>query len=244
MKLRLLKYLLLLCVWLGAFPFARAQPSLSIYLESGENNVSEGLFIRTAAFGEYRFGKNSLRGGLQLDLKGPGTKFLTGASINLAREFSIREFPFEIHALYSHNRFSELLYEYNLGVVCKVNIRNLTFRLGNNFRTYGLTKYAVREYAVDSDNKIHENFNLMYLVAYHLNPAEHYWNVSLSVTNIDHFIIEQETNPVLFLRGEYNISSPLTVFAELWYKTAGSFNLSINYFGFFFRTGLIWNINL
>ncbi|MEA1886053.1 MAG: hypothetical protein U9N72_02440 [Bacteroidota bacterium] len=244
MKLRLLKYFLLSYVWLIAVPFAQAQLSLSMHLDAGKNNVSEGLFIRTAALGEYSFGKNRLRGGVQLDLEGAGTNFLTGASINLAREFSIREFPFEIQALYSHNRFSELLYEYNLGVLCNVNLHHFDLKLGTHFRTYGVTRTAADEYNIDSNKKIHENWNLMYLVAYHLKPDDNQWDISLSITNIDFFIIEQETNPVIYLRGEYKVSAPVKLFAESWYKTAGSFNLSVNYFGFFFRMGLIWDINL
>jgi hypothetical protein len=202
------------------------------------------LFLKTAGIGEYEFGKNYAGGGVQFDLRSPGTNFLSAASMEIGREVSIRNIPFEIEGLFHYSRFSELLYEYNIGLLGNVKLDHFDFRLGTHFRTYGITWDAAEEYNIDSNKRIHENWNLMYMVAYRLKPPDHEWNVSLSVTNIDHFIIEQETNPVLFLRGEYRVSDKLNVFSELWYKTAGSFNLSVNYFGFFLRTGIVWDIEL
>ncbi len=244
MKLSFYKYLLLSSVWLVVVPFAQAQLSLSMYFDAGKNNVSEGLFLKTAGIGEYEFGKNYAGGGVQFDVKSPGTNFLTAARLEIGREVSIRNIPFEIEGLFHYSRFSELLYEYNIGLLGNVKLDHFDFRLGTHFRTYGITRDAAEEYNIDSNKRIHENWNLMYMVAYRLKPPDHEWNVSLSVTNIDHFIIEQETNPVLFLRGEYRVSDKLNVFSKLWYKTAGSFNLSVNYFGFFSRTGVVWDIEL
>ena len=45
----------------------------------------------------------------------------------------------------------------------------------------------------------------MYRLSYYLKPADDKWNVCLSVTNIDYFVINQETNPVLNLSGLYKI---------------------------------------
>ena len=47
----------------------------------------------------------------------------------------------------------------------------------------------------------------MYSFSYFLKPTDENWNVGLSVTNIDHFVINQETNPVMNLCGLYNASS-------------------------------------
>jgi hypothetical protein len=68
------------------------------------------------------------------------------------------------------------------------------------------------------------------------------WNIGFSFTNIDYFIINQETNPVINLQGKYDVSKSLTLFLESWYKSSGAFNLSVNSFGFFFRTGVLWKI--
>ena len=64
------------------------------------------------------------------------------------------------------------------------------------------------------------------------------------MTNIDNFLINQDTNPMLFLQGKYQVTAPLTLYIEPWYQSAGSLNLSANYFGFFIRTGLIWKLDV
>ncbi|MBS0010497.1 MAG: hypothetical protein KFF49_03755 [Bacteroidales bacterium] len=222
----------------------KAQLSFSGYVDAGTSNVSEGLFIKTASSGSYKFGKTEFKGGVQLDILSQASYILSAFRIDITREFRVKELPLHARGFYFHNRFSELMAENNAALLCNISLEHFSFSLGTNFRTYGVTRYAAGEYNIDRQNRIHENWNLIYLVSYSLYPADHEWNVSLSVTNFDHFMIEQETNPGLFLRGQYDVSTPLTLFAESWYKTAGSFNLSVNYFGFFFRTGLIWDINL
>lgn len=243
MKLRF-KYILYLCAWLVTAPVLQAQLSLSGYIDAGKNNVSGGLFIKTAFLTEYSFGRNMVRGGVQLDLLGPAENVLTATAFNFGREIRIRDIPFQIIGLYGYNRFSELMAENNIGLLGNISFDHFNFSLGTNFRTYGVTRHAADEYDFDRGDKIHENWNLMYLVGYKLKQDGHKWNVNLSVSNFDHFVIEQETNPVLFLRGTYEISAPVMLFVESWYKTAGSFNLSVNYFWFFFRTGVIWKIDI
>lgn len=244
MKLSFYKYLLLSSAWLVAVPFAQAQLSLSMFFDAGKNNVSEGLYLKTAAIGDYEFGKNYAGGGVQFDVRTQGKNFLSAARLEIGREVPIKNIPFEIEGVFHYSRFSELLYEYNIGLLGNVSLDHFDFRLGTHFRTYGITKDAAEDYNIESHKKIHENWNMIYLLAYRFKPSGHEWNVSLSVTNIDHFIINQETNPVLFLRGEYRVTDPLNVFSELWYKTAGALNLSVNYFGFFIRTGIVWDIEL
>ena len=42
-----------------------AQTGVSGYMDLGSNNVSDGLFIKTAGLVQYQFGKNSVEAGLQ-----------------------------------------------------------------------------------------------------------------------------------------------------------------------------------
>ena len=107
MRLNLPKYLLLSFVWLVTIPVSQAQFSVSMYLDAGKNNVSEGLYVKTAAIGEYKFGKNRAGGGVQFDVRSPGTNFLSAASLNIGREVSIKNFPFEIEGLFHYSSFSE-----------------------------------------------------------------------------------------------------------------------------------------
>jgi hypothetical protein len=220
-----------------------AQVSLSLHLDAGKNNVSEGLFLQTAAFGEFHHEKNGISGGFQVDLKGPGSTVLSGSLLKASREFSIGEFPFKIQGLFVYNRFSELLYEYDWGILAGIDRRHFEFNLGTNFRTYGISRLAQERYDIYSHKKIHENWNLMYRATWNLKPAGNDWNAGLTLTNTDYFIIEQETNPVLYLKGTWKVSSPVTLFLESWYKSSGAFNLRVNHFGYFFRTGVLWEIN-
>ncbi|HBE41528.1 MAG TPA: hypothetical protein DDW27_10055, partial [Bacteroidales bacterium] len=95
----------------------------------------------------------------------------------------------------------------------------------------------------ENATSIHENFIVLYSFSYYLNPNDDNWNIGLSVTNIDNFSINQETNPLLFLRGVYDPFSRLGLFTEFCYKPAGICNLAVNHFGFFLRTGIKWNVN-
>ena len=45
-----------------------AQPGLTVYADAGENTISDGLYIRSALLGHYRFGKNRLETGVQSNL--------------------------------------------------------------------------------------------------------------------------------------------------------------------------------
>ena len=78
----------------------------------------------------YQFGKTKVTGGCQFDLKSSSSKINTGSTITVAREFLIKEFPFEIQGLLMYNPFSELVHESNFGVLVNKAINNLwTFLL-------------------------------------------------------------------------------------------------------------------
>lgn len=219
-----------------------AQINLEMHIDAGENYASEGLFVTTAGFGAYRFGETEIAGGCQFDLKSASGNIFSGFIIKPAREFTIKEFPFKIQGLYVYNRFSESLYEYNWGILANIERNHFIIHIGTNFRTYAITKTAMEKYGIESHKKIHENWNLMYLVNYNLKPSGHKWNIGLTLTNIDYFIIEQETNPVFNLNAKYKVSPPVTLFVESWHKSSGAFNLRVNHFGFFIRTGVVWEI--
>jgi hypothetical protein len=64
----------------------------------------------------------------------------------------------------------------------------------------------------------------------------------MGITNIDEFLLNQETNPNFFLKVNYRINKHISTFIEGRYKSAGSLNASVHYFGYFIRTGIKWNI--
>lgn len=243
------KWSLILPVLLFAASFSfnvNAQIRLSAYMDMGESNVSEGFFMKSAITGAWHYEKFIFEGGVQFDPVSPMNKAFTGSFLKAGREFEIKGFPITAHAFFMYNPFSKLVHETNWGVIANAHGRHFFYRLGTNFRTYSPTKHFSGGDDNDSGTKsrIRENWNIMYLVGYNLKPEENEWNIGLTFTNIDNFLISQETNPAFYLHGKYDISSPLTLYAEAWYKSAGAFNISVNYFGFFFRTGVIWKPEL
>ena len=220
-----------------------AQPRLTAYTDFGQSSVSDGLFIKTAGLGSYQFGKYKVETGFLLDLISNNEKTISGYSIGASRELLIKNFPFEVQGFYILTPFSGIFRETNWGVVLNMKREHVVLRIGTNFRTFAFTQNAINDYDLKTNSKIHENWNLMYSFAYYIKPLENYWNIGFSITNIDHFIINQETNPVFNLRALYEVNQPINLFVESWYKSAGAFNLSVNYFEFFFRTGIIWDIN-
>jgi len=212
------------------------------FSDIGENNVSNGLFLKTSGFGSYQFNKFTIKAGAQIDIISQSSNHLTGSLFSFSRKFTIKNFAFDVAAFYTYNPYSELIHETNWGLVLEKNTKHFIIKAGTNFRTYKITNKAIDLYNIEGNTKIHENWNIMYLLQYNLKPSDNNWNVGVSITNIDYFVINQETNPVFFLQGKYKFKAPLSLFIETWYKSAGSFNISVNYFGYFIRTGLVWEI--
>ena len=221
-----------------------AQVKLSSNIDAGENNVSEGFCVKSSLWGSWQIDKIRIEGGTQFDLKSVNDNFFTAASLLAGRKFLIGKFQFEAQGLLIYNLFSEPIHESNLGILTNIERKHFIFKLGTEFRNYHITKRGVKEYDIESNKVIHENWNLIYLFQYNLKPYDHKWNIGTSITNIDQFLINQETNPMVNLKGRYKISSPLTLYFESWYMNAGSLNISAGYFGYFLRTGVIWSPGL
>jgi hypothetical protein len=222
----------------------KAQLKSTIYTDWGSTNVSDGLFIKTAVLGQYSFDKYSTTGGLQFDVRNPFQKVFTGASLHLSRQFTLRSIPLEPEIFYMLNAFSTTLHENNWGALLKLNQNHFSYKIGTHFRTYRITANAASEYGIEENRSVSEKWNLLYYIHYHLKKTDANWNAGLTATNIDHFMINQETNPVFYMNGLYKLTKPLALFGEIWYKSAGSLNISVNYFGFFIRTGIIWQPQL
>ncbi|MDD3716282.1 MAG: hypothetical protein PHT46_04155 [Candidatus Marinimicrobia bacterium] len=219
-----------------------AQWQFSAQADAGEHNASEGFYLRTGAVAEYRYAGTRLGAALQFDLLGNVPKVWSGLNLHLNQELKIRDFPFALGAFFLYKPYSELQYENNWGLLAQTDYRHFHFMLGNGFRAFRLTRQAIQSFPEDAGTVIRENWNLIYRIGYNLKSEECTWNAGLAVTNMDRFLMNQETNPMLLLHGNLELVSDLDLFAEFWYKQAGVFNISANYFGFFFRMGAIWEL--
>lgn len=219
-----------------------AQPGLKIYADAGKNNASGSLFIKSAALANYGFGKNRIETGFQIDIKNAGHSIFSGYNVNLSRGQSFKNFLFHLQGIYTWTGHSEILRETNWGALLDMRHKRFEMAIGTNFRTYAFKAGAIDEYKIKEDaGKFHENFNMMYSFGYSLKPTDDGWNAGLAITNFDNFIIEQGVNPALRLRGLYKPGPQVCLYAEAWYLTAGLLNLSMNHFGFNFKTGISWN---
>lgn len=223
---------------------AEAQPGLTTYADAGKNSVSGGLYIRSAILANYKSGNYQLKAGFQTNLVNRNQVIFSGYRVDGSREFRIKNTLLEINGFWLRTAYSDILQETNYGCAFSVKTNHFDMQTGTNFRTYSFRKRNLKEYEIrNAKTKIHENFNLMYSFSYNLKPSDYRWNAGLTITNIDNFLINQETNPYVNLNGYFRVSSPVCLFAEVWYKNAGVTNISSNYFGFLIRGGVQWNFN-
>ena len=219
-----------------------AQPGINMYAEAGKNCVSDGIFIRSAAFGIYEFGKNRVEAGIQTDLKSYCQSWFSGYAVSASREQVVNASTLSVQGFWTRTSYSKILRETNWGALFSIRRMRFEVIVGTNFRTYAFKAGAVQEYDIDEDaGRFHENFNLMYSLSCYLMPADDKWNAGLSVTNFDSFTINQEVNPTFRLRGLYKPGSQVCLYAEVWHFTAGLLNMSMNHYGLLLKTGLSWN---
>jgi len=220
-----------------------AQFHSSVYSDAGKNNTSNGFLIKTAVWGTYSFSNNAVGIGSQIDVMSKRKNSHPGIFLNYSRRIYISDHPLHITGFLLYNKFAVSLYETNRGIFFTSQHPHFYYKLGTNIRTYGLSKNGINKYNIEKPEKIHEYFNIMYTITYYIKPSDFKWNIGISAGNTDYFVINQETNPVFNLQARYQLKKSMLLYVESWYKTAGAYNLSINPFGYFIRTGLAYSIH-
>lgn len=220
-----------------------AQNHIALFTDIGNTQSSEGLYLKSAIQGQYEFKKHILSSGIQSSIIGYNPRVISAIQASIAREFHIKSFPIKLEALYVWNNSGELIRENNWGLFLQFMGKRYTIKQGVHFRNLYYSQQAISDYSLQYNTDIIENWNILYAFEFFLKPQDHIWNVGICATNMDQFIIYQETNPIFCLKGNYQLKKNYVLFLESWYKSAGALNLSVNYFGFFVRTGLKWNIN-
>ena len=89
-----MKYLLSILFLIASVKGVDAQITLQSYFDVGENNVSEGVFVKNSIRGSYAFQKYSVEVGMQFDLHSKNPNAISGFDIIGTRELSIKDFPF------------------------------------------------------------------------------------------------------------------------------------------------------
>lgn len=193
--------------------------------------------------GRYCIGKNQFDAGFLFNIKTTNEKAFGGYRLQASRRLAIKSWPLDLQFFGLQTIYSNLLRETNWGAFIQKQGKHFDIRLGTGFRTFAFRNYAIKKYGIEEEaTKLHENFNLIYSFGYHLKPPASNWNIGLSVTNVDYFMVNQETNPIFCLEGSYKLKDSISLLTQFWYEPAGVFNIYANYFGFFVRTGIIWNL--
>jgi hypothetical protein len=215
---------------------------LPAYTELGHNNISDGIFHKTAVLPTYESGKYSVQAGVRFDLVSNNENILSGLSLMGSRIFMIRSLPLDVKGLFIRTAYSGVIHENKWGLLLNTQTKHFRIGLGTNFRTLALNKDEAANLNDTVNTSIRENWNILYQFSYYIKPVGNKWNINLSITNIDYFNLSQETNPIFKIGAIYNLSPPVSFFIDSGYQNAGIINMNIEYFGFFFKTGIIWNI--
>ena len=239
------RIVLILLICLVSYNPVSGQIGLQSYGDIGVNNVSDGTYAMLAVMPAYELNQYKARAGFLLTFSSQSENIFSGYFVSASGTVMPDKFPLEIGGFYHWNSFSNELRETIWGLLLGHSREHWQFNLGINFRTYKLSKKFVEDngFPDDADTKIREPWNLMYAVTYFIKPNDHKWNLGATVSNFDYFLIEQETNPMLNIKFLYQTAPKTTLFTEVWYKSAGLMNIRVNYFGFFLRVGVLWDIN-
>ena len=217
---------------------SNAQTKLSFQTEVGHTNVSEGMFLKTALGASYEIKGFEIETALESDVISEEQKLISGWNLSVLKEFEIAEREFSVKPYFIYSPFSGLLSETNWGLLLGTAFNKFSVSLGTGFRTMTYSD----EVTPDENRRLHENFILLYNLKYSFLDKDSKWKLQAAVTNTDHFLIHQATNPVLSISGAYQLNESLALFSEFRYKTAGMMNMHVNYFGTLLRAGIAWEL--
>ena len=243
MKTKLLEAFTFIVIGILGWEHLIAQPKVSIYTEVGRNVVDNGLFVQSAGLAGYQFRSYQLETGCQFDLKSCQKNALSGFTMRFSKDLSFVRFPVSMQVMYVLKPLAGLLRETNWCVLSSIEFTHLKIMLGTDFRTFACTKSAIRELGLQSSNKIHEMWNMAYSISYYLKPSADHWNVALTLTDLDYFTIEHETNPVLDLKILVRLNLKILLFMDARYKCTWPCNLNMNALDVSFRAGFKFSIS-
>lgn len=224
------------------FSNLNAQVQLSAFSDVGHSNISEGIYLKTSANINYKYRNFALQTGFSNDIISNNTSLFSGFKLNVSHFFKIRQKEYSAKLFFISTTLSDFVNEKNYGLVFSAEKERFNLKIGTGFKRIGYTQHAIETVGLLSNENVYEIFNPLYSVSYNVNKPTKTWNVGIGLTNMDYFVVNQATNPMTTIFGHYTLSESVRLTAQIWYKTAGAFNLHVNYFGLFFRPGIIWKL--
>lgn len=220
-----------------------AQFKIDAFAGVASNPVDNPALITIGHSPQFEYRQFFVYYAMDFNLTNRDKKLINDFSTGVGYKFIVKNNFLKTSMFYCYKPVSSILSVNNAGLKIDYTTKKWNFVLGNNFNFYKFNQNAADVYGITDNQVLVEAANLMYSVKYHFREIGSEWNAYLNLTNFEMFIIEQEMNPMLDLGFNWkpNNKFPL-IFADLWYQTAGLFNIRVNYFGVFFRTGLSWEI--
>lgn len=218
----------------------QAQFSSSVYIETGENYVSSGMYADITGNISQKIKQWELGLTTGLTFSEARQYRFNALGLDLSREFKLKEFSFNGKLFYQWKPFSERIHEQNAGLLMAYEKKWFGIEMGLNTRIYNLTDRIVslNNY---QHTTIWEPLNLMYKFTYFTFISEKI-HFRTSITNYDTFIIQQETNPMIVTKLDYQLSQSTKLNLGVGYLQSGLMNIRVNYFGYFIRGGVQWEL--
>jgi hypothetical protein len=222
---------------------AFSQFKAGAFVGGGTNPLDNPLFLSSGVYAYAKHHGFSADYAIDINITNRDVRAFNAIKTSLNYENELKNSSYKIGLVYLFRPSTELVSEHNMALQVDYQIKNWEFRLGNNFRAFKFKTGTVEYIGSDENTTLWESPNLMYLIRYYISTNQKTLGGYVSITNFDWFIIEQETNPFVNIGAYYKLQDAgLNIFVDYNYQTAGFNNIRVNYFGMFFRTGVIWEI--
>ncbi len=219
-----------------------SQISLKTCFDAGKNVILSDYYVSNSILTKYTLHKYSLSSGFSNIYNGQKGFHFEGFFIKGSRKINLFRRTVEVDLFYLHKPLSDIIKENNWGIYTEYTGKRFEIILGCHFRKYRLNAdNNLPDLPEITSYSIHENWNIIYSFQYRIFTTTS-WQLSGSVTNMDYFIIEQETNPLFNIKMSYKIRNKVMPYIAYWHRSAGMFNLKANHFGYHFRLGLEWEL--
>lgn len=238
-----IKQYLIIALLLFGYQLVYGQFKAGAFVGGGTNPLEKPVFLSSGVYANAKYKVFSAGYAMDINFTNRDIRAFNAIKTSLNYENWIKKTKFKIGLLYLFRPSTLLVAEHNIAIQIDYMIKNWEFRFGNNFRAFKFRK-GIAEYLTSTEKKpLWESPNFMYMLRYYLKSDKYPIGAYVSITNFDWFIIEQESNPFVNIGAYYKLQDAgLNIFVDYNYQTAGFNNIRVNYFGMFFRTGVIWEI--
>lgn len=241
--IRLNKYLLTLLLFFFNFGVVKSQFKVDVYGGMAVNPIDQPYLITLGHSPSFMYENFFAQYSLDLNINQRDVKTFNAVSVSVGYSFDIKNSHLGLSLFYCYKPVSHILNINNTGIKLIYAFKKWFFALGNNLNIYRFNKNAAEIYGITDDQYLVESANIMYSIKYYFREEGYDWNAYINISNYDIYIIEQEINPMLNVGITYlrNEKWP-TFYVDFWYQTAGLNNIRVNYFGYFYRIGALWEI--